>query len=134
MELLPEHVSDVFGAKLAQVLTAAAREIDLLGRSVVAQLCLLALLFVADAFGEGRGQFVQLGTAERDDFLVIEQVFDAFGQARPLGLGEGEGTEAQDEPLAGAVGSTHRLQEAVVGVGAAVAGELDLADEHVRRR
>ena len=88
----------------------------------------------SDAFGEGRGQLVQIRGAERNDFLVIEEVLDAFGQARPLGLGEREGAEAQDESLPGAVIGAYRLQEAVVRVGAAVAGDFELTDEHARTR
>ena len=116
------------------MLTAAAFGIYLLGRAVSLLLCAAALLFVADAFGERCRQLVQVRGSERNQFLMIEQIFDALGQARPLGLGQIEGTEAQDEALAWAFIGAYRLQEAVIGVGATVAGELELTDEHAPAR
>ena len=75
------------------MLTAAAFGIYLLGRAVSLLLRAAALLFVADAFGERCRQLVQVRGSERNQFLMIEQIFDAFGQARPLGLGQIERTE-----------------------------------------
>ena len=130
VQALPEHMRDVFRAEFANMLTAAALGIYLLGRSLALLLGAAALLFVADAFGKRRRQLVQVTRTERNQFLMIEQIFDALGQARPLGLGQIKGTEAQDEPLAGTLVGAYRLQKPVVGVGAAVAGHLELADEH----
>ena len=123
-------MGDVLRAQFTKVLTATAFGIDLLGRPLIAVLRSLALLFVADPFGERSRQFIQITGAERNQFLVIEQVFDAFGQARPFRFGQVEGAEAQDEPLAGAAIGANRLQKAMIGVGAPVARDFDLTDEH----
>ena len=133
-QVLPEHVRDVFRAEFANQLTAAACGIDLLRRPVSVPLSLLALLLAADAFGERRRQLVQVRSPKRNPFLVIEEIFDAFGQPWPLGLRQIKSAEAQDQPLAGAFSGAYRLQQAVAGVGAAVAGDLELADEHVYQR
>lgn len=120
---------DILRAEFAQQLTAAALGIDLLGRPVAVLLSLLTLLLAADAFGERRRQLVQVRSPKRNPILMNEQIFDAFGQARPLGLRQIQSAEAQDQPLARAFIGAYRFQQPMVGIGTTVAGDLELADE-----
>ena len=66
VQALPEHMRDVFRAEFADLLTAAALGIYLLGRSLSLLLRAAPLLFVADAFGERRCQLVQVRSSERE--------------------------------------------------------------------
>ena len=87
---------DVLRRELAQSLTASALGIDPLGPSIAVLLSLLTLLLAA--FGERCRQLIQIRGPEPYAFLAVEEVFDAFVQARPRSFNEAAGIHRRKRP------------------------------------